>query len=291
LIFKLIEGGKNLEKKYIYRKHLREPLKFFLTIGGALTIIYAVGSVAMVSTFKAIDKIEGGLFLLGIGVGIAVFLSLEFALIYLIMYRRFKRIYVTLDSEGIIYNNANGEITIPYENIINLKFPSIKYTGGWLKIIHTHGNVRLTVVLENIGDMVKSLKNNLDERNMSDVYAEKKMYKFFKTAKYSDQSWERVYENVKYIIIFIVINLGVAAIFSGFITETPVKIIVLIGAILGSSIPFIISEIILGIKLAKGASKEEFSVPERDKSFEKRLYKWLFGIYTIVYFIVLAIIY
>jgi hypothetical protein len=126
---------------------------------------------------------------------------------------------------------------------------------------------------------------------MSTVYAEKKMYKFFKTAKYSDQSWERVYEKVKVIIIYIVVTLGVAAIFSGFITETPVKIMVLIGAMLGPCIPFIISEIILGRKLAKGASKEGFSVPERDRVFENRMYKWVFGIYTIIYFIVLAILY
>ena len=285
-----MESDRKLEKKYIYRKHLREPAKFFLTFGLLFIIVYAVGSAVMISTIKDIDKTEFALIILGVGVGIAVFISLEFLLIYLIMYKRFKKINVTLTEDRIIYNNAKGEIIIPYENIKALKFPSIKYTGGWLKIKHSNGNIRLTVVLENIGDMVKNLKNKLDEKNMSDVYDEKSMHKFFKTAKYSDQSWERVYEYFKFLIFFIVINLGVGAIFSGFIIQVPIKIFVFIGSIIGPLIPFLISEIIIGRKLAKGGSKEEFSVPERDKPFENRMYKWIFGIYTIIYFILLIII-
>lgn len=286
-----MKGGNNLEKRYIYRKHLREPAKFFLTISLMYLLIYTISSVAMMSTIKGISTITTAIIFLVVGVAIFVSVSLEFLFIYLIMYKRFKNINVILTEEGLIYNNSKHEVKIPYEHIIALKFPSIKYTGGWLKIKHPNGNIRLTVVLENIGDMVECLKNKLDERNMSAVYHEKAIYNFFKTSKFTDQSWERIYENIKYFIILIVINLGIGAIFSSFTTNIPVKLFILIGSIVGPNIPLIISELIFARKLANGSSKEDFSVPNRDKSFENRVYRSIFRIYTIIYFIVLIIIY
>lgn len=279
-----------MEKTYVYRKHLRKPAKFFLTIGLFFIITYTITSLVMISNVKDTEKIMVALIMLGTLVGISIFLGVEFLFIYLIMYKRFKKINLTLTEDEIIYNNAKSEMRIPYENIKALKFSSIKYTGGWLKIVHTNGNVRLTVVLENIGDMVGNLKKKLDERNMSSVYKEKPMYNFFKTSKYSDQSFERIYENIKFALILIFMNLGVGAIISSFVTEKPVKTIVLITSVVGLFIPYMITEIIFGRKLAKGASKEEFSVPDRDKTFEKKVYKWTFGIYMIIYFIGLVII-
>jgi hypothetical protein len=280
-----------MENKYIYRKHLREPAKFFLTLELMFIIIYTVASVIMMSAFNDTSTTSISLIIfIGVGVGLVVFTSLELLFIYFALYRRFKKINVTLTEEGIIYNNAKCELKIPYEHIIDLKFPSLKYIGGWINIKHTTGNIRLTVVLENIGDMLKNLKNKLDERNISYTYKEKGMYNFFKTATYSDQSWERVYENIKFFLLIIAINLGVGAVFACIITDVSVKIFVLTCSIIGPNIPFIIAEIILARKLAKGASKKEFSVPERDKPLENKIYKWLFGIYTIIYLIVLIII-
>jgi hypothetical protein len=51
------------------------------------------------------------------------------------------------------------------------------------------------------------------------------------------------------------------------------------------AIVFIIAEAIIGRKLAKGASREEFSVPERNKKFEISVYRWTFGIYIVLYLI------
>ncbi|PRR81618.1 hypothetical protein [Clostridium vincentii] len=279
-----------MEEKYIYRKYLRKPAKFFLFIEFMFIISYATVSLGLASRVKTTNSPTLWSIILGVGIGIIVLLSLEFLFIYLVMYRKFKKINVTLTEEGIVYNNIKGETRIPYENIQALKFPSIKYTGGWVKIIHINGNIRLTVVLENIGDMLTALKESLDKRNMSTVYNEKKMYSFFKTAKYSDNSWERIYENIKFFIVYIVLNLGVIAIFSRYFTTTPIYIFLVIGSILGPFIPYLISEIILGRKLAKGSFKNCFSAPERDKPFENKLYKWLFGIYMIIYCMLLIIL-
>lgn len=280
-----------MENKYIYRKHLREPAKFFLTIELMFIIIYTVASVVMMSALNDTRTDSTLLIFLGVGIGIVVFMSLEFLLIYFALYKRFKKINVTLTEEGIVYNNAKSELKIPYEHIIALKFPSIKYTGGWINIKHTTGNIRLTVVLENIGDMVKNLKSKLDDKNISVTYKENAMYNFFKTAKYSDQSWERIYEKIKLFLIVMVINLIIGAIFTSIITDVLVKTLILIGSIIGPNIPFIIAEIILARKLAKGASKEEFSVPNRNKPLEKKIYKLLFGIYAIIYLVALIVIY
>lgn len=276
-----------MEKSYIYRKHLREPAKFFLAMVMIVLIGYVIGVTLVISNIHGIDITRIAIVISVIGVVFVGFISLEFLIIYFIMYRRFKKIKMTLTEEGIIYINTKGETIIAYEDIKDIKLPSIKYTGGWLKIIHSTGNIRLTVVLENIGDLVKSLKNKLDEKNMSQIYDEKAMYKFLKTAEYSDQSWERIYGKAKFFIFYIVINLAIAVFASTFINQFLVRDGLIIVAYFGPFMLYLISEIILIRKLAKGASRIEFSVPERDKSFENRIYKWAFGIYTIVYVIVL----
>lgn len=272
-----------LENKYVYRKHLRQPARFFLTIGLMIILPYIIIMSMVILKSDIADKTALTLIFLLIGVLLTVVISIESLFFYFVLYRRFKKIYIVLTEDGIIYNNARGEIGISYENIRALKFPSIKYTGGWIKIIHNNGNIRLTVVLENIGDMVKILKSRLDDRHISGVYDDKAIYKFFKTAKYSDQSWERIYENIKLFIIAILVNLVVAAIFEVFMVEIPVIIFAFAAAMVGPALVFIITEIIFGRKLAKGASEENFFVPERDKQFEFNIYKWAYGIYAIIY--------
>ena len=56
-----------------------------------------------------------------------------------------------------------------YDEIIEIKYPSIRYMGGWMKIKHTNGKIRLTVVLENIGDFMYRLKEILDEGGKSNA--------------------------------------------------------------------------------------------------------------------------
>ena len=279
-----------LENKYIYRKHLREPWRVFLTLGLIVMITYIIIATGVTLTGEIEDKLLMGLIFLVIGIFLAVMLCVEFLILYFVAFRRFKKIHVILTEEALIYNNAKGETIIPYENVKALKFPSIKYLGGWIKIVHADGNVKLTVVLENIGDMVIGLKNKLDEKNLTKVYNDKKIYNFIKTAKYSDQSWERIYEYLKYFAIAISGITVIAMILSAFITEVPTKILALTASIAGPIVALIIPEIIFGIKLAKGSSKENFYVPNRDKKFEFKVYKWTLGIYVAIYLMVMFLV-
>lgn len=133
-------------------------------------------------------------------VSIFIFFMVIFTIEYFIIIRRFKKIKVTLTESCIIYKNLKKEIKTPYDDIEMLKFPSIKYTGGWVKIIFKGGNIRLTVVLENIGNFLYELKNILDSKGKSHTYKEDNMFSFFKTASLSDESWERLYDNIRFML-------------------------------------------------------------------------------------------
>jgi hypothetical protein len=88
-----------------------------------------------------------------------------------------------------IYTNRKGVIIIPFDTITHLKFPSVKYTGGWIKIVSPKNSIRLTVVIQDIGDFLQELKNALDRKEFSNCYNRKKMFSFFKTAEFSNQCW------------------------------------------------------------------------------------------------------
>lgn len=121
---------------------------------------------------------------------LVIILGIESLILSIIFLSKFKYVNVILNDEGIIYNNKFEEI-IPYSGIEEIKFQSVRYTGGWIKLIHSNGNIKLTVVLENISDFTKNLKKQLDKNNKSNVYDERKMNNFYKTAISSDHGWER----------------------------------------------------------------------------------------------------
>ena len=183
-------------RKYVYREHLRNPIKLMLGMLAFIVSIFIYGAIITLIGSSGAER-SRILLVLGVGlVGILVIIGIESVILYFIMIRRFKKINVSIGEEGIIYNNIKGEKVIKYEDIEKLKFSSVKYTGGWAKIKYKGGNIRLTVVLEGIGEFLKELKFHLDEKGMSHIYNEKKLYSFYKTATYSDQGWERLYSKV-----------------------------------------------------------------------------------------------
>lgn len=278
-----------MDKKYIYRKHLREPLKYL----GIFILFFIAIFITIFLSIALTDK-ENFVQIMGyllIGqVGFLGFLILEFTLIYFVLFRRFKKVEVILTDEEIIYRYSKGEKRIPYGSIEKIKFPSIKYTGGWAKIIYTGGNIRLTVVLENIGDFIKTLKEELDRRGMSDVYKEKKMYSFYKTATFSDQSWGRVYENIKKFIAITVGNCLISLVISLIFKNVEYMFGILFAGIMLFLIIFIIGELIIGRVVAKKANKDTFFVPDRDFYLEEKVYKYSAIVYLILYIISLILI-
>lgn len=274
-----------MERHYQYRRHLREPAKYFLFLYLMFIILYiAMTAIALQELPK-----EDFLINLAIFAGIGLFLSITFWLAFLPSYflilKRFKKIGVSLTDEGIVYRNIAGQTVIPYGEIDSLKFPYLRYLGGWVKIIHARGSIRLTVVLESIGDFIRHLKEELDQMDMQHTYKEKKLFNFYKTAVYSDQSWARIYDYCKGIVLFILANVLAALVLLQFDKSGNMAFPLLISAFCLPWFCFIISEAIIGRKVAAETKKTDFSAPERNTAFEKQVYKWVYGVYSVFYLV------
>ena len=222
---------------------------------------------------------------------ITVILAIEAVFIWRFIHR-FTLIRVTIDNEAITYFNYKGDIRIKYEDIKILKFPSIRYTGGWIKIISDKGVIRLTVVIENIQGLLSELKVELDKKGLSDRYDKKKFFKFLKTSAFSDLGWLRVYRIwVKLIIATIVttvVGLGTACFFDVAQFQTfSFKMF----SFVFPMVIYLITEIVFGRRVAKLSSIDSFTVPRRDEKYENEIYKKaiLFGIIAYIAIILLII--
>lgn len=274
-------------REYVYRKHLRKPGKYLiLIIGLILSIILELG---LIYYFRANDKDKAfiaGLFL-GILVMILIIIGIEFLVLYFIMFRKFKKVKVCLTDDGITYDNLKGNEFIAYESIEAIKFPSIRYVGGWVKIKSNNKTIRLTVVLEKIGNFMEELKKQLDIRGMDKVYSEKKVYNFCKTATYSDQSWERIYEKFKFMVSVYILSMLIAFGYSVFINPYSPLLLNILIIMLYPFAGCILAEIILGFNLSNRIKDEGYIVSNRNKDEENKIYKIS---YTILGILLVAIL-
>lgn len=278
-----------MNQTYVYRKHLRKPEKFMGMLILFILVSMFASSIAMTAARGV--KISGAILIVFIITLLIVllFIGVELLIIYFAFFRRFKSISVTLTENELIYINSKKKMVIPYDDIKKLDFPSIKYTGGWMKIAYNGGNIRLTVVLENIGDMVRNLKDRLDERDMTYAYDEKKLFSFYKTAVFSDESWDRVYKNYKIMLVSAV---------AAFMASTAVvKIsgnIKYLGHFLFLGMfsvlaAYILSEIIIGTKVKKRVDSDSLLLTDRETASEQKIFN-ICLLAGIVVFLVIVIV-
>lgn len=274
---------------YRYRKHLRGSFLNYcvgLIIFLSFVFLGVFGAILADGTkFKNIDF----LFLGYLIAGAFVFLLLEFTLLYFLFLKRFKYINVTLTEESIIYKNKKKKIIIPYDEITLIKYPSIKYTGGWIKIKYNGGKIRLTVVLENIGEFMYQLKTILDKRGKSNVYNEKKSFSFFKTASFSDESWDRLYTNIKYLIIIEYLSLLII-IFLAFSAMIQYGVFTVIGGFFAPLVGYVITEIIIGSRVSKRVVDGQFKLIPKDLNKEKNMIKIFTAVSTSLYIFLIIFI-
>ena len=108
------------------------------------------------------------------------------------LYRRLSSTKITLTEDGVSYTNVAISRQIRYDEISKVDSKSVNYMGGWLKIIPIEGKpIRVTVTLQNVGEFIVELKNQMDEQGLNDRYDEDKLFSFYKTSVYADQSWTR----------------------------------------------------------------------------------------------------
>lgn len=277
-----------MEKHYVYRKHLRILQKAIPAVLGVLAALLALGIILLIVLLGEEDAVIKIAIAVTGGVGI-LFLAAEAAVIWF-FFRRFANISVTLTEDTLIYKNIKGITKIPLDQIQRLEFPSVKYLGGWVKIVYPGGNIRLTVVLEKIGDLIKELKDALDKREKQSTYNSKTMFNFYKTATYSDQSWERLYEVFPKLVVACVLNLLIeigACIATG--QWQGMELWIAVSAVLPVLI-WGIAELVMMAKSASMSFEYYFEVAPRDKSFEKKIYIAFFTLYAVLYLFATAVL-
>lgn len=196
---------------------------------------------------------------------------------------KFTLVRVTCDEEAITYTNNKGNIRVEYGDIKKLKFPSVRYTGGWIKVISNKKSIRITVVLENIHRLLLDIKEGLDKRGLSDRYDEKKFFKFLKTSVHSDSSWQRLYRIwIKLLVTTIITTIiGVGTILFFDVDAFQVVLIILSNPF--PLIAYYLTEVVFRRRVTRLSNIDSFTVPERDTEYEKAIYKKAIWIGTIAY--------
>lgn len=283
-----------MNQTYVYRKHLRTPFRYML-LAELIILLAPVTMIIGILMAEHKSLIVEKIIVVVIGmIVVFAFFSLEMGVLYLILIKRFKSIRVTLTDDGIEYMNAKKKIMIPYEDIKKLEFPSIKYTGGWVKIIYKGGNIRLTVVLENIGDFICQLKERIDERTDErtdiSIYNDKKLFSFLKTAVFADESWARLYKNIKVMLaayfLLIICSTAVILLFGNTVNNKDF----IMGSTWATLAGYVFSEIIIGIQVKKRVLKEELKILPRKIEFEQKVFKLSMLIFTVGYLLILVAI-
>ncbi len=262
-----------MNKAYVYRKHLKYIKRFLLPTMLIFAVVLIIASIAAEAY---------GLLIL----------ALFFVFYFFLMNRFYKKLVTTkymLTDEGIYYEDYKKQFTILYDDIKFIDSRSIRYTGGWL-VIHSTTNkpLRLTVVVNGIGEFVENLKTKLDEMEKNDIYNEKKLNNFFKTSYFSDQSFERNrYYFPRYSIV-LVSHIVVGILFSAF--DFQIISMTVIGSLLLGLVPYIYVELYKYTKAIKKESNHGISweVVPYDKDLARKRLRNVF--YIQIGLLVLAVI-
>ena len=127
-----------------------------------------------------------------------------------IFFKRFATTILIINDDGVSFSNNKRNIVFRFNEIKKINTTSVSNLGGFITIVGNNGEkIKLTVVIKNIGDFVLTLRKKLDELGL-DVYNKDKLFKFYKTACYSDDSWRRVYYAFPEIILYTILIIAIS---------------------------------------------------------------------------------
>ncbi len=275
-----------MENEYRYRKHIRWG-QYIIPISFGILIICLWGIIGIILLFS---KKAYPLTLLFVLICFSFVFFFEGILLWYLYYRM-AGISILLKDEGIIYKYRKGEKRIPFDSIYRLVFPSVQYIGGWIKIISRNDTIRLTVVVENIGDFLQKLKVLLDNRGLSDRYEKAKFFRFLKTSVYADQSWARLYSIFWKLILISILNGVIGFVFATLgqfdFLGTGTWIII---SLFWPTAVYLSTEIVFGRWIAKKSVEDSFTCPPRDIVVEQSVYRKAVLIGALLYIGIFAIL-
>jgi hypothetical protein len=270
-------GNPRVTRQYRYRKHLRWgqyvlPVFFGLGAVAPWVALLLVGSRQAAEGFVLVPLLS------------AVFLVLGVPCWW--VYYRLAGVVITLDDEALVYRYRGGTKRLSYDRLAPLRFPSVRYVGGWMALRSGGDTVRLTVVVEGIGTLLQELKAALDARDLSDLYDQDQLFLFLKTAEYSDQSWQRAYE-VFWMYLFATLAGAALGIVVGPAAGAHPLVIVgwaTVSALWPTGV-YLWTEVLFGRRLAKLSDEVSFTCPPRDREWERAVYRrvtaWGLGFYLV----------
>lgn len=278
-------------KEFVYRKYLRKSFRTFSCCLVYLLIFFIIfGVIYTLGADIGKESVKEYEFYYWINV---VIIALGALLIYLLSYKiyfkKLKYSRVVLTDDEIMCITLNKEKIIRYEEITQIECAHFKLGIRWIKIKGKDNTIKLTVSIENIAILIKELKEKLDNKGLNNVYDSKDIYDFYKTATYSDDSWERIYELLKFIPPVLGVNVVISFIISFLIEDNNIKIIALMILVMFPILNLIFSEIILALKHLIEMKNEDYVIRMRDYQNEHRVFDAVFVILLI--FISILIIY
>lgn len=259
-------------KEYVYRRHLREVKRSILYIMSyfvSLFLIYGVVSLITLERKERIQFIEGYWKVIG---AVLLVIVLSALILYVTYFRNLKDIKVFLYEDKIMYKNRFQEKTIYFHNIDEIYSSHHKFSRGSINIKSKNDIIKIKLSLEDVSGFIQNLKSNLDNKNMKNLYNSKKVYDYYKVASYIDDSWERIYELLKFVPPIIGIDVVLSFIISFLVEDYYIKFLIVIILFVFPIVLLAISELILVIKHTIELKNEQYVVRMRDYQYEHRVF-------------------
>ena len=268
-------------KEYRYRKHIRWgqyvlPALFGLIGVSPWILILWLGLRPDSSGAQAVYVLAVLLTVLTVLVGAPVWW----------LYWRLAGIAISLERDALVYRHRRGEDRLPYDRIGPLGFPSARYLGGWVALRSGEKTIRLTVVVEGIGALLRELKAALDARGLSASYDAKRLYAFMKTAEFSDQGWERTYE-VFWTLVLATLGAALVGVLFALLVHARggAMLLWIVVSTLWPVFIYATAEVLFGRRIAKLSDEASFTCPPRDRAWERAIYRkammWGAGLYLL----------
>lgn len=275
-----------MERQYKTRRHLKyirySAAAFFIII-----ILIMWLAVFILGQSLSIELVEE--FRLGALLGTLIFSADIIVFIYLS--DSFSSVTVLLAEKKIVYKSRRKTIEIVITDIDKLKFFSVKFLGGWIRIFSKDKSIRLTISAENFAEFIRNLKVLLDANEKNDVYEVKKFFKLYKTAEFAEQSWERLISIFAKLCLAVVVNLMVGAVLALILSPGIKGWILLMGlSLIGPLLTYSASDYFFARRIEEGSKEESFSCPPRNLAFEGKVYKAGSIIYLAIYLTISLIV-
>ena len=162
-----------MSKVYQYRKHIKWGQYVLGVIFSIFIIAWVFLGVKLFLLPPASNHVSSSfqtVILVTMACGTIFFVAEGFFVWYL--YYRLAGVKIIVENESVIYKHRGGETRINFHEITKINLPSIPYLGGWITIIAGKEKIRLTVVVNGIGDFVQTLKASLDKIGLANRYDE-----------------------------------------------------------------------------------------------------------------------